>query len=150
LHRINDDIWIDFVDNLEFKDGHFLNGAILMHTRVDHWDHHKIGIAGPPIETDKGWLLLYHGITEDKFYKVGACLLDLNSPDTLLSRLSYPVIEPEEKYELEGIVNNVVFPCGNVVINDTLFIYYGGADKVLGVAKMNLKLLLDELSKYQI
>jgi len=150
LHRINDDIWIDFVDDLEFKDGHFLNGAILMHTRVDHWDHHKIGIAGPPIETDKGWLLLYHGISEDKFYKVGACLLDLNSPDTLLSRLSYPVIEPEEKYELEGIVNNVVFPCGNVVIGETLYIYYGGADKVLGVAKMNLKLLLDELSKYQI
>lgn len=150
LHRINDDIWIDFVDNLEFKDNHFLDGAILMHTRVDHWDHKKIGIAGPPIETDKGWLLLYHGISEDKFYKVGACLLDLNNPDTLISRLSYPVFEPEEKYELEGIVNNVVFPCGNVVIDDTLYIYYGGADKVLGVAKMNLPILLDELSKYQI
>lgn len=150
LHRINDDIWIDFVDDLKFSDNHFLDGAILMHTRVDHWDHKKIGIAGPPIETNKGWLLLYHGITEDKFYKVGACLLDLNSPDTVLSRLSYPVFEPEEKYELEGIVNNVVFPCGNVVIGEDLFIYYGGADKVLGVAKMNLKLLLDELSKYQI
>lgn len=150
LHRINDDIWIDFVDNLEFKDNHFLDGAILMHTRVDHWDHHKIGIAGPPIETDRGWLLLYHGISENKFYKVGACLLDINHPDTILSRLSYPVFEPEEKYELEGVVNNVVFPCGNVIIGEDLFIYYGGADKVLGVAKMNLKLLLDELSKYQI
>jgi len=150
LHRINDDIWIDFVDDLKFENNHFLDGSILMHTRVDHWDHKKIGISGPPIETDRGWLLLYHGITEDKYYKVGACLLDLNSPDTVISRLSYPVFEPEAKYELEGIVNNVVFPCGNVVINDTLYMYYGGADKVLGVATMNLKLLLDELSKYQI
>ena len=150
LHRINDDIWIDFVDNLEFKDNHYLDGSILMHTRVDHWDHKKIGISGPPIETDRGWLLLYHGITEDKFYKVGACLLDLNNPDTVISRLSYPIFEPEADYELEGIVNNVVFPCGNVVIEDDLYIYYGGADKVLGVAKMNLNMLLDELSKYQI
>jgi len=150
LHRINDDIWIDFVDDLKFEHNHFLDGSILMHTRVDHWDYKKIGIAGPPIETERGWLLLYHGITPDKIYKVGACLLDLNSPDTVLSRLSYPVFEPEEKYELDGIVNNVVFPCGNVVIREDLYIYYGGADKVLGVAKMNLKMLLDELSKYQI
>lgn len=150
LHRIKDDIWIDFVDNLKFENEHYLDGSILMHSRVDHWDHVKIGISGPPIETEKGWLLLYHGITDDKFYKVGAALLDLNNPDTVLSRLSYPIFEPEEKYEKEGIVSNVVFPCGNVVIGEDLFIYYGGADKVLGVAKMNLQMLLDELSKYQI
>lgn len=149
LHRINDDIWIDFVDNLKFENN-FLDGSILMHTRVDHWDYKKIGIAGPPIETDKGWLLLYHGITPEKEYKVGACLLDLNNPDTIISRLSYPVLEPEEEYELKGIVDNVVFPCGNVVVDKTLYVYYGGADKVLGVAKMDIKTLLDELSKYQI
>ncbi len=150
LHRINEDIWIDSVDDLKFENNRFLDGQILMHARVDQWDHKKIGIAGPPIETEKGWLLLYHGITPDKYYKVGACLLDLNNPDTVTSRLSYPIFEPEEKYELEGIVNNVVFPCGNVVIGEDLYIYYGGADLVLGVAKMNLNMLLDELSKYQI
>ncbi len=150
FHRINDDIWVDYVDDLKFENGHFLDGSIMMHTRVDHWDHKKIGIAGPPLETDKGWLLLYHGITEDKSYKVGACLLDLNNPDTVISRLSYPIFEPSAKYELEGIVSNVVFPCGNVIIDKTLYIYYGGADKVLGVAKMDLQMLLDELSKYQI
>lgn len=150
LHRINDDIWIDFVDDLKFNEGKYLDGEILLHTRVDHWDHKKIGIAGPPIETSKGWLLLYHGIDESNTYKVGACLLDLNNPDVVLSRLSYPIFEPEEKYEKEGIVNNVVFPCGNIVKNDTLYIYYGGADKVLAVASMNMNILLDELSKYQI
>jgi len=150
LHRINDDIWIDFFDDLKFENNKYLDGSIMMHTRVDHWDQKKIGIAGPPIETGKGWLLLYHGINETGIYKVGACLLDIESPDTILSRLSYPIFEPEEKYEKEGLVNNVVFPCGNVVIDKTLYIYYGGADKVLGVAKMDLKMLLDELSKYQI
>src|SRR6185437_12374004 len=103
------------------------------------------GIAGPPVKSKEGWILFYHGISRiSKEYRVGAMLLDLHDPSTVLARTPYPILEPEQVWEREGIVNNVVFPCGQAMIDDTLFMYYGGADKVTGVATMSFS----ELVKY--
>src|SRR6185437_11343621 len=114
--------------------------------RKDKWDNVKIGIAAPPLETDKGWILLYHGVSEPGFkYKVGAMLLDYDDPRKILGRTDEPIFEPIEKYETEGVVPNVVFPCGAAIKDGTIFIYYGGADTVLGVATMGLQNLLEIL-----
>lgn len=148
FHRLGDSIWVDETDSLDFGNNKFLTGEIIAHPRKQHWDNAKLGIAAPPIETDQGWLLLYHGVSHPgNIYKVGAVLLDLMDPRKIIGRTDYPLFGPETPYELEGQVGNVVFPCGAVVINDTIFIYYGGADSVTGVATLSLKELLDVLVK---
>ena len=107
------------------------------------WDSEKVGLTAPPIKTKKGWLLLYHGVSKSRHtYRVGAVLLDLNDPFLVIGRTDQPIFEPREKYELYGQVPNVVFPCGLATIKDKLFIYYGGADSVIGVATASLKKLL--------
>jgi predicted GH43/DUF377 family glycosyl hydrolase len=111
-------------------------------------DTEKIGISGPPIETKEGWLLLYHCVsrkTQPMTYYVAAALLDLKDPSKVLARRKVPILQPEMPYELNGQVNNVVFPCGAVVIGEDLFVYYGGADSVIGVATMKLAELLNSL-----
>lgn len=146
FHRIGDVIWLDFLRDLEFPDKKFLTGGVIAQARADKWDNVKIGIAGPPIETDEGWLLLYHAVCDPGFsYKVGAMLLDNTDPRIVLARSEKPLFEPVESYEKEGQVPNVVFPCGNVVIDGVVYIYYGGADSVVGVATMPLKNLLKTL-----
>jgi predicted GH43/DUF377 family glycosyl hydrolase len=78
-------------------------------------------------------------------YDVKAALLGLNDPLTVIGRTYSTIMDPEAEYEKNGIVNNVVFSCGAVVMGDTLYFYYGGGDKVIGVATCNLNELLDKL-----
>jgi beta-1,2-mannobiose phosphorylase / 1,2-beta-oligomannan phosphorylase len=147
LHRLGLDIWIDFFDDLDFKSRKWLDGRVLMKPRGGKRDSKKIGIAGPPIETKQGWLLLYHGISkEDLSYGVRAALLDLDDPTKVLARTPDPILMPLTNYEMEGLVRDVVFPCGSVVLNDDLFVYYGGADKVIGVATIRLSELLSKMT----
>lgn len=148
FHRINGEIWIDVSYKMDFSEKKPLAGKIIAKARRDKWDNVKIGIAAPPIETDRGWLLLYHGVSEPGFmYKVGAMLLDLADPSQVIARTDEPVFEPKMPYEIEGQVPNVVFPCGAVVIDGMIYMYYGGADTVVGVATMPLNVLLDLLKK---
>ena len=109
------------------------------------WDGEKVGIAGPPVKTKHGWLLLYHGISKNRKYRVGALLLDLKDPTTVLARTATPVFEPEELYERNGLVPNVVFPCSLVIHKNIAYIYYGAADSVIGVATIGLNDLLSKL-----
>lgn len=147
FHRIYPCIWIDFVDNLEFKEKKWIKGSAWFQPRTDSWDSRKIGIAAPPFKTDAGWLLLYHAITEsDRHYRVGAMLLKKDDPTQLIARSKEPLLEPRLKYELKGEVNNVVYPCGAVILNEDIYVYYGGADKVVGVAAVNLNKLLYDLT----
>lgn len=148
LHRIGHSIWLDTVDDLaDFQGEKWVEGRVLMQPRESMWDSRKIGIGAPPIKTEAGWLLLYHGISkrEDSHYHVRAALLDLKDPSKVLARTTYPIFEPEMPYEKNGLVPNVVFPCGATVDRGTLFVYYGGADKVVGVATIKLKSLVDRL-----
>ncbi len=144
LHRSDHrDIWLDFVPDLKFIDKKWLGGDVLMEPREGSWDSMKIGAVAPPIKTKHGWLLLYHGVSAtSRFYRVGAALLDLEDPKQVLSRTRDPILEPRMPYEEEGQVNNVVFPSGVVLIKNTLFVYYGGADSVVGAATVSLNKLL--------
>lgn len=147
LHRLGSEIWLDSTDSLEFDGTRFLGGRILMSPRETAWDSKRIGIAGPPIETEHGWLLLYHGISRrTNHYNVRAALLDREDPFKILYRTHDSILDPKMPYEKNGIVSNVVFPCGSVIMNGELFVYYGGADKVVGVATIRLDDLVHTLA----
>ncbi|MFH1333706.1 MAG: hypothetical protein ABIH77_00155 [Pseudomonadota bacterium] len=148
LHRTNRSIYIDFVDKEQFLHGkEFLTtDYLLMRPRTEYWDNIKIGSAAAPIETKDGWLLFYHGYSDPgAIYKVGAVLLDLKDPREVLARTDVPLLQPEMEYEKFGFIHNVVFPCGVVVINGKIYMYYGAADFVIGVATMDLKQVLQVL-----
>ncbi len=148
LHRVGNEICGDYVKTLNFKTESIRKCIRIIGPRINKWDNAKVGISAPPIKTKYGWLLLYHGISKNhNTYRIGAVLLDLHDPATVLSRISDPIFEPEEPYEKIGIVNNVVFPCGMVVKDGLLFIYYGGADTVVGVATIELEVLLRALTR---
>ncbi len=109
-----------------------------------------VGAGGPPIETEDGWLIIYHGVCETsigKTYHAAAALLDLERPEKVLARLRQPLFSPTEKWELEGIVNYVVFPTGSAQFGDDLYIFYGAADKHTAVAKLSFQALMKELKK---
>ncbi len=114
------------------------------------WEERKIGGSTPPIKTPAGWLTLYHAVDRKKVYRVGAMLLDLHDPRKIVARLPHPILEPEEEYERQGLVKNVVFPCGNIVRNGRLFVYYGGADTCCCVATVELNKLLGEFLKHRV
>ena len=104
-----------------------------------------IGTAAPPIRVKEGWLFIYHGIGADKVYRLGAALLDGDTATTVLSRTDAPILEPVLPWEKKGAVDNVVFSCGVIQRGDTLFVYYGGGDTVLGVATLSKTELLKRL-----
>jgi len=148
FHRLGSEIWVDVKDEMDFGEDKFLDGKAIAYPRPDKWDNVKLGISAPPIELNEGFLLLYHGVSEPGFkYKIGAMLLDDNDPSKILARTDEPIFEPEMPYEIEGEVPNVVFPCGSLIIGDQLYVYYGGADKVIGVATIKLQTLINNLLK---
>ena len=148
LHRVGDEICGDHLKSLNFKNQAITKCIRIIGPRVNTWDSLKVGISAPPIKTKYGWLLLYHGISKNsKTYRIGAVLLDLNDPAIVLARTADPIFEPEEPYEKVGIVNNVVFPCGMTEKNGLLYLYYGGADTVVGVATIELDILLRALMR---
>ncbi len=147
FHRVGHCVWIDFVSDLSFEN-HRLGGKIILWPRSGKWDSHKVGIAGPPHKTKKGWLLLYHGLSkEDKKYRLGAVLLDLHRPDRVLAQLDAPLLEPQAVYETQGIRPDTVFSCGSVMKEDKLFVYYGAGDEVTCVAWLNGEELVRRLAR---
>ena len=151
LHRIGSDIDFAFSSDLGFTDNTWLEEHRWVIPRKGMWDSEKVGIAAPPIKTRDGWVLFYHGVSqEDRFYRVGALLLNLEEPTKIIARTDKPLFEPETQYEKAGQVPNVVFPCGAVLIEDKFFVYYGGGDSVVGVATVKADKLLEVLksSKY--
>jgi beta-1,2-mannobiose phosphorylase / 1,2-beta-oligomannan phosphorylase len=143
LHRMGEDIDIAFVDSLELSGDQWLEEHRWLKPRKGTWDSAKVGIAGPPFKTPEGWFLFYHGVaSRDMHYRIGAVLLDLDNPTKIIARTDHPLLEPKEPYEQTGMVSNVVFPCGNVLIDDTIYMYYGGGDSVIGGATLSLTKLL--------
>lgn len=140
FHRALDSIRINFVNSLTFANNQYLeHGGYLIKPRKEYWDNRKFGIAAPPIETEHGWLLFFHRVTiPGSIYKIEALLLELTNPSLVMAETDATLLEPEMDYEKENHINNVVFPCGAVLLQDNIFLYYGGADKVVGVAKMNI------------
>lgn len=149
VHRVGYDIDYSFSLTLDFKGDTWLEESRWIPRRKGWWDGKKVGAAAPPIKTKAGWILLYHGISDDDIYRIGAVLLDLKNPLKILGRTTNPILEPETSYEKEGLTPNVVFPCGNVVLGDKLFVYYGGADKVVAVATVAINKLLKVFRPYK-
>ena len=148
LHRVDDEICGDYLKSLNFEKETVKKCIRIIGPRINSWDSAKVGITAPPIKTKSGWLLIYHGVSKShNTYRVGAVLLDLNDPAIVLARTTDPIFEPEELYEKVGVVNNVVFPCGLALQDGLLYIYYGGADTVVGVATMELDIILKALTR---
>ena len=148
LHRVGDEICGDYFKSLNFNTQTIKKCIRIIGPRINMWDSAKVGISAPPIKTKNGWLLLYHGVSKSHgTYRIGAVLLDLYDPAIVLSRITDPIFEPKELYEKIGIVNNVVFPCGMALKDGLLYIYYGGADTVVGVATIELDILLKALTR---
>jgi len=157
FHRIRPGIQIVFINSLkeitkEFWGSYFLN--LQEHIVMDPVHAHELGYIGsgcPPIETEHGWLLIYHGVKETQhgvIYSACAALLDLNDPVKEIARLPYALFSPEYEWELHGEVNNIVFPSGTALFGNTLFIYYGAADTHIACASVSLSALLAELLTY--
>ncbi len=137
-------IWISFSEDLmEWEDGELLAKGTFQ------WEK-KIGGSSPPLRTENGWLMLYHGVDDKGIYRVGAMLLDIEDPRKIIARTPEPIMEPEYEYETIGFYNGCVFPTGNIILEDTLFVYYGGADKYCCVATCSLSELLDYLVKCKV
>lgn len=155
LHRIRPGIQIVSVISLEdltkefWKDYFFnLQDHIVLEPVHKH-ESSYIGGGCPPIETEQGWLLIYHGVEKTSrglVYSACAALMDLNDPTIEIGRLSYPLFSPEYEWELTGEVDNVVFPTGTALFGETLFIYYGAADEHIACASLNLQELIKELT----
>ena len=112
------------------------------------WEEKKVGIGPPPIRTDAGWVVIYHGVDSNTVYRAGAALLDLENPCRVIARTPEPILEPEEAFERVGVVPNVVFPEGAVTVKDELKVFYGGADRICCVASIPMKLLIEALESY--
>ncbi len=134
FHRRPPSIWLCYSDDLI----HWNDHQLVFGPRERHWDGLKVGISGPPIKTPEGWLLVYHGVDARNVYRQGLALLDLENPAHVLARPADWVMAPEEPWEIVGDVPNVVFSCATLVVGDELWIYYGGADRVIGQASCAL------------
>ena len=145
LHRISGHVCADYVASLNFHNEKLTRCIQVFGPRKGMWDSEKVGIAGPPLKTHAGWILFYHGITANHHYSLGAVLLDRNDPTRVLGRTSQPIMTPLEPWEREGWISNVIFPCGQVVRGDTIYLYYGGADHAVGVATISLSTLVSSL-----
>jgi predicted GH43/DUF377 family glycosyl hydrolase len=105
----------------------------------------KVGGSTPPLKTADGWLVLYHAVGPDKRYRTGALLLDLDDPTQVLSRTPDWIMEPDMEWENKGFYDGVAFPCGNVIKDGVLYVYYGGGDMVCAVATCAVEELLGYL-----
>lgn len=137
------DMWISYSDDLIY----WGDSRIVMEVRPGYWDCATIGAGVPPIETEKGWLEIYHGVrvtAAGKLYRLGCALFDLEDPSRLIGRSQPPILSPSEPYERTGDVPNVVFTCG-AIVEETgeVKIYYGAADTCICVATASLQDLID-------
>jgi predicted GH43/DUF377 family glycosyl hydrolase len=141
-------MWISYSPDLRHWGSH---KVILEARRGGWWDANKIGLCSPPIETAKGWLMIYHGVRQTasgSIYRLGLALFDLERPDVCLQRGNSWVLSPEASYERGGDVKDVVFPCGQTIgaDGDTINLYYGAADSSIALATGSIRCLLSWLN----
>lgn len=157
FHRIYPDIQVVKVDSFddltpEFWENYLLHlqEHIVMHSRYEH-EFSYLGGGCPPIESTVGWVVIYHGVRDTPngyVYSACAALLDTDHPERELARLPYALFTPEIGWEQEGYVNNVCFPTGTALFEDTLYIYYGAADERIACASLSFSALVNELVLY--
>jgi predicted GH43/DUF377 family glycosyl hydrolase len=140
-------IWVSYSEDLV----HWGRSKIVLRAQRYRWDSMKLGPGAPPIKTDKGWLNIYHGVYETMagaVYRLGAALHDLKDPAKIIGVGDQWILEPEDPWERVGYVPNVVFSCAAVPDEeDTLKIYWGGADTVMCVGTASIIELVEHCLK---
>jgi predicted GH43/DUF377 family glycosyl hydrolase len=136
-------IWISYSPDLRY----WGDAQLIMRPEPYHWDEMKIGPGAPPIQTDQGWLSIYHGVfqtMDGSVYRLGVALHDLRDPAKILGVGDSWILQPEDPWEMTGYVHNVVFTCGAVPEPDgTVKIYWGGADTVMCAGEATISDLVD-------
>ena len=154
VHRVLPDMQIAYVNKLgdlnsKYWANHLKNLSSNLLLGAKYWyESRHIGGGPPPIETDDGWLIIYHAVEDSeagKVYHASAALLDKDDPQKVIGRLKDPLISPKMKWEQHGDVNNVVFPTGAAKLDERLYLYYGAADKRIAAASLDIDELVDEL-----
>jgi predicted GH43/DUF377 family glycosyl hydrolase len=142
-------MWISYSHDMRQWGSH----KMMLEARLGGWwDANKIGLSPPPIETEKGWLVIYHGVRQNAagcIYRLGLALFDLHEPERCLKRGDEWVFGPKEPYERFGDVDKVVFPCGCIIApdGDTIRLYYGAADTSVALAVGSVRALLEWLER---
>ncbi|HEY5610476.1 MAG TPA: glycosidase [Thermoanaerobaculia bacterium] len=143
-------VWISYSPDLRNWGGH----QMMLHARRGAWwDANKVGLSPPLIETERGWLMIYHGVRSTaagSLYRLGVALFDLEQPSRLLLRGDEWIFGPEAPYETEGDVGYVTFPCGTTLgpDGDTLNLYYGAADTSIALATGSVRGILEWLDRH--
>lgn len=134
-----DESWAEFLKTSQ-------NNAVL---QTQWWLHRGPELGAPPIKTDRGWLLIFSNESMSDSWTIGAALLDIHDPRKLIARTPGYILQPVTSYETEGLVPNVTFPEGAVIVDGKLYVYYGSADTVIGLATCKLDDLLDYIETFK-
>ena len=136
-------VWLAYSDDLKQWDYGRKGQHVLLRPQ-EPWEESKLGAGPPPVKTEAGWLMLYHGVDRKYVYRVGAALLDLDDVSKVIARTEDFLMEPQEEWEKVGVIPNVVFPTAAVwEPGRELLVYYGAADRVCGLATADMRELLD-------
>jgi len=138
----NENLYIMFSNNIKHWEK-----PLLLKPPAFYWEFFQIGNCGSPIETERGWLLLIHGVGPVRTYSISAILLDLENPTKVTGQLKEPFLIPDEK-ERNGYVPNVVYSCGAIVHEGQLILPYAMADSRSGIARLDLNKLLHQMIHY--
>lgn len=138
IHRIYPNMYITTASNLRDFD----KGDMVFSPGMVKWARERVGAGGPPLKTKDGWLLFIHGTDDYKNYHLGAMLLELKNPQKILAVTQEPILSPQKPYEKKGLIPNVVFTCGAIERQDQYWVYYAGADKVIGLATVYKEYLM--------
>lgn len=143
-------MWISYSPDLKNWGNHVL---MMVARKGAWWDANKIGLSPPPIKTQAGWLVIYHGVKQSCsgcIYRLGLALFDLKNPAICIKRGTEWMFAPVEPYEQHGDVGNVVFPCGYTIgtDGDTVNLYYGAADTCIALATGSIKQMLEWLDQH--
>jgi len=156
FHRVFPDIHIDFIEDLDQFDGRsfFLKCHSSIKVREEHWDAGKFSMGAPPMKTKDGWLVIYSAVSgrqewsgSDLRYKIGAMLLDLKDPTKVIYRCHDAILKPEVHYENDGAKYGIIYPCGAVIKDKRLLVYYGGSDEFTCVGAADLDDFLKKLKE---
>ncbi len=147
LHSISPKISIAYLDSLDLEEDEYILSQYRPTYNPEGWEAVVKGAGAPPLKTDEGWILFYHGIDKkDGMYKIGVMLLDTENPEEVLYRSPKPILKPDHWYENNGFKPGVVYTCGAVIKDERLLLYYGAADNYVCVAHAQLE-FLDALGK---
>ncbi|HVK02511.1 MAG TPA: hypothetical protein VM490_03500 [Armatimonadaceae bacterium] len=140
-------MWLSYSDDLRAW-----TDPVLVAKAEYGWEDNRIGGSTPPMRTDAGWLVLYHGVqtldaaAKRVCYRLGGMLLDLEDPTKVLARTAEPIMEPETYYERFGAyIPNVIFPTANVVTDGTIYLYYGVCDTAISLATAPLDAVVERV-----